>query len=151
MGRSTMPPPFASFTILEAIDVLSAEGSLAELPALVDGLALARSILEIISTMWEDGKVHKMALDHRLDKLASLRDTSRGGNVEPAVQIQGLRVFTRPPPPPSSSESHNNLKDGRRLLQGGEGGGGQCWQMGDALEMRFPSEMDCVYTSLATF
>lgn len=129
MGRSTMPPPFASFTILEAIDVLSAEGSIAELPALVDGLALARSILEIISTMWEDGKVHKMAMDHRLDKLAGLRDRDRGGDVGLSgvvVPIQGLRVFK------------------------GEGGV-WCWQMGDALETRFDREMDCVYMSLVTF
>ena len=140
MGRSTMPPPFASFTILEAIDVLSAEGAMGELPGLVDGLALARSILEIISTMWEDGKVHKMAMDHRLDKLAGLRDGSREGV---GGQIQGLRVFT----------GVVGVGGSGRFQGGGQqgGGGGQCWQMGDALETRFPRQMDCVYTSLATF
>lgn len=136
MGRSTMPPPFASFTILEAIDVLSAEGQICDLPGLVDGLALARSILEIISTMWEDGKVHKMAMDHRLDKLASLRDQSSGGgpgeNMSLAQsQIQGLQVFT------------TGHFDGSKIS-----GGTPCWQISDALETRFPREMDCVYTSL---
>ncbi|KAK4219250.1 hypothetical protein QBC37DRAFT_273346 [Rhypophila decipiens] len=136
MGRSTMPPPFASFTILEAIDVLSAEGPIRDLPALVDGLALARSILEIISTMWEDGKVHKMAMDHRLDKLASLRDrSSAGGPIDTSIPILGLRVFTA-----GSLEGNNRAE---KLPTGV-----QCWQISDALETRFPREMDCVYTSL---
>ncbi|KAK3325545.1 hypothetical protein B0H66DRAFT_599700 [Apodospora peruviana] len=153
-GRSSMPPPFTSFAILEAIDVLSAEGSVQDLHGLVDGLALARSVLEILGTVWEDAKVHKMAMDHRLDKLAGLRDRSNsglgslldaeatdscgggggGGGGPSSPMVHGIRVFT------------NGLeaKDAKLPI-------GQCWQMTDALETRFPREMDCVYTSLTTF
>lgn len=134
LGRSTMPPPFSSYAILEAVDVLSAEGALADLPQLVDGLALARSVLEILATTWEDAKVHKMAMDHRLDKLAALRDRggghADGGQAGPAQAVPGVRVF---------------LRDGQpdRGLPAAT-----CWQMSEALEVRFPKEMDCVYGSI---
>ncbi|KAK0719920.1 hypothetical protein B0H67DRAFT_170067 [Lasiosphaeris hirsuta] len=129
MGRISMPPPFTSFAILEAVDVLSAEGAVHELPRLIDGLALARSVLEILGTVWEDAKVHQMAMDHRLDRLASLRDCATPGlNTPGQPQIPGIRVFER------------------NASEGGEKESG--WQMADALEARFPREMDSVYMSL---
>ncbi|KAH8891312.1 hypothetical protein GQ53DRAFT_823929 [Thozetella sp. PMI_491] len=129
-----LPPPFTSFAILEAIDVLSAEGSISELPALVDSLALARSVLELLGTVWEDAKVHKMAMDHRLDKLATLRDhteTEASGSTTP---IPGLKVFV------------NTDDGGEKKLAAGP-----CWQIPDALETRFPLQMDSVYSSIASF
>lgn len=133
LGRSTMPPPFSSYAILEAADVLSAEGSLAELPALVDGLALARSIIEILSTAWEDAKAHRVALDHRLDVLAALRDRgSPADGAAPAI-IPGVRVFRR-------DEQADKALPATTF-----------WQMSEALEARFPKEMDCVYGSITPF
>ncbi|KAK0728174.1 hypothetical protein B0T26DRAFT_738620 [Lasiosphaeria miniovina] len=135
IGRSSMPPPFSSLAILEAMDVLSAEGAVGDLPGLVDGLAIARSVLEVLGTVWEDAKMHQVALDHRLDKLANLRDTSAGRGAV-GSSIKGIRLF-------------NNTED---LRAGTEKRlpAGPCWQMADALEGRFPREMDCVYTSLTT-
>ncbi|KAK3378258.1 hypothetical protein B0H63DRAFT_242315 [Podospora didyma] len=137
MGRSSMPPPFCSFAILEAIDVLSAEGALQELPELVDQLAVARSVLEILGTVWDTAKIHQMTLDHRLDGLASLRDRvpgpdTTGATTAGAPPISGLRLFA-------------NRCDGRGDMKLPAGA---CWQMTDAMEARFPREMDCIYTSL---
>ncbi|KAK1833274.1 fungal-specific transcription factor domain-containing protein [Podospora conica] len=85
MGRGSMPPPLTSFAILEAVDVLSAEGAVHDLPRLVDGLALAHSVVEVLGSVWEDAKVHRMAMDHRLDKLVTLRERE--------AAVPGLRVY----------------------------------------------------------
>jgi hypothetical protein len=134
IGRTTMPPPFTSHAILEAVDVLSAEGAISALPRLVDRLATARSVIEILSTVWDDATGHKAAMDHRLDKLANLRDLrlpadSSAGDA--AASVPGVRVFLNKEP-----------VEGKRLPVG------SCWQMAGALEGRFPKDMDTVYTSL---
>jgi hypothetical protein len=139
MGRSSMPPPFTSSAIIEAIDVLSAEGGVRDLGRLVDGLALAHSVLEVLGSIWEDAKVHRMAFDHRLDKLVSLREratsigedyaTGPGGFNSPP--IQGVRVYMH----------HDDGHSERKLPTGLR------WQIPDALETRFPLEMDCVYAA----
>jgi len=134
LGRSTMPPPFSSYAILEAADVLSAEGAIADLPGLVDGLALARSVIEILATAWEDAKVHKMALDHRLDRLAALRDRGPAVPADTAAVtvVPRVRVFRREEQPDKGLPA------------------AMCWQMSEALEARFPKEMDCVYGSITS-
>jgi hypothetical protein len=132
MGRSMMPPPFTSYAILEVVDVLSAEGPLSALPQLVDRLATARSVIEILATVWDDARGHRIALDHRLDKLANLRD--KGSHADAAIgnlSIPGMRVFV------------NQQEVKEKSLPAGT-----CWQMADALEGRFPKDMDTVYTSL---
>ncbi len=92
-GSTGLPPPFTSFAILEATDVLSSEGSISDLPVLVDSLALARSVLEVLSTVWEDAKVHRMAMDHRLDKLSTLRDRNDSELPTHHGSIPGIRLF----------------------------------------------------------
>ncbi|KAK0668905.1 fungal-specific transcription factor domain-containing protein [Cercophora samala] len=122
------PPPFISTGILEAIDVLSSSGYASELPGLIDKFAVARSVLEVLGTTWEDAKVHCMAMDHRLERLISLRDWM--GNLgrvgQEGVEIQGTRVF------------ESETKEGVMLR----------WQMPDGMEKRFPKEMDRVYSGL---
>lgn len=133
IGRSMMPPPFTSYAILEIIDVLSAEGPLSALPQLVDRLATARSVIEILATVWDDATGHKVAMDHRLDKLANLRDRGSAADASTAAStsIQGMRVFF----------NEEEGKDKSLPV-------GACWQMAGALEGRFPKDMDTVYTSL---
>lgn len=134
IGRSMMPPPFTSYAILEVVDVLSAEGPLSALPRLVDRLATARSVIEILATVWDDATGHKVAMDHRLDKLANLRDLGSAAEASSAAataSIHGLRVFV-----------NEEEAEEKRLPAGA------CWQMAGALEGRFPKDMDTVYTSL---
>ncbi|KAK4171152.1 fungal-specific transcription factor domain-containing protein [Triangularia setosa] len=119
------PPPFISTGILEAIDVLSSSGYASALPGLVDRFAVARSVLEVLGTTWEDAKAHCMAMDHRLERLIGLRGWM--GNLgrvgREGVEIQGTRVF--------ESETQEGV-----VLR---------WQMPDGMDKRFPKEMDCVY------
>lgn len=134
IGRSMMPPPFTGYAMLEVVDVLSAEGPLSALPHLVDQLATARSIIEVLATVWDDATGHRIALDDRLDKLANLRD--RGSPADAAVgswSMQGMLVFV----------NKEEVKE-KRLPAGA------CWQMTGALEGRFPRDMDTVYTSLTS-
>lgn len=140
MGRSSMPPPFTSIAIVETIDVLSADGSVGDLGRLVDGLALAHSVLEVLGSFWEDAKVHRMQMDHRLDKLVTLRDHTAGLAQEPAARpesldIQELRVYMH----------HDDGRSERKVPTGLR------WQMADPLETRFPVEMDCVYAVLKAY
>ena len=139
MGRSSMPPPFTSIAILEAIDVVSAEGAVRDLGRLVDGLALAHSVLEVLGSIWEDAKVHRMAMDHRLDRLVGLRDHVANSGEDAAVgvggfnspPIQGVRVYMH------HDDGHSETKHPTGLR----------WQIPEALETRFPLEMDCVYAA----
>lgn len=129
MGRSSMPPPFTSFAIVEAVDVLSAEGAVHDLPRLVDGLALAHSVVEVLGSIWEDAKVHRMAMDHRLDKLVTVRERVPG--LGEAGAIPGLRVY---------AHRDEGAAEGKMAT-------GWRWQMTEPLETRFPRDMDCVYTA----
>jgi hypothetical protein len=136
-GRVSTPPPFISFAILETIDVLSAEGTVDDLPHLVDGLALARSVLELLGTVWVEATVHQVAMDHRLDRLATLRDRNPSHDLDASgqtthPQVQGIRLF----------EYHHEGQADKKLRPG------RCWQMANPLEVRFPREMDCVYSTL---
>ncbi|KAK0739567.1 hypothetical protein B0T21DRAFT_285742 [Apiosordaria backusii] len=119
-------PPFIGCGILEALDVLSSSGYASELPGLVDKFAIARSVLEVLGTAWEDAKVQCMAMDHRLERLISLRDWM--GNLgrvgREGVEVQGTRVF--------ESETTEGL-----MLR---------WEMPDEMEKRFSKEMDRVYS-----
>ncbi|KAB5563337.1 fungal-specific transcription factor domain-containing protein [Coniochaeta sp. 2T2.1] len=147
MGRSTMPPPFTSYAILESVDVLSAEGALSTLPRLVDRLATARSVIEILATVWDDATGHKAAMDHRLDKLADLRDRCSAADADAAVvdgelsSIQGVRVFVG-----DGEEEVVKVANGEKTTTTMPAGAR--WQMVGALEGRFPKDMDTVYTSL---
>ncbi|KAK5662993.1 hypothetical protein OQA88_6407 [Cercophora sp. LCS_1] len=136
VGRTNMPPQLTSFAVLEAIDVLSADGDLRDLPRLVDALAVAHSVVEVLGTVWDDARVHQTAMDPRLDKLVRLRE--RGLSYEKVVQgaqiprIQGLRVYLH------GDDGSSGRNIGRSLR----------WQSPGALETRFPPEMDSVYSAL---
>ncbi|KAL2023950.1 hypothetical protein VTK56DRAFT_727 [Thermocarpiscus australiensis] len=128
---ASMPPPppplFTSLAVLEAADVLSAQGAVRELPGLIDRLALGRRVLEVLGTAWGDVRAHRVAVDDRLGKLQALRDrvsavvvgVASGDGEDGRVEIQGVQLYD----------------------QEGE----LCWRMADPLEGRFPREMDCVY------
>jgi hypothetical protein len=119
-GRSELPPPFTCYAILEAADIASAEGPMAELATLVDYLVLAKNVMEALGQAWEDARAHKFVVEQRVDRLIRLRE--RGPDA--AASSLDMLVFTN-----------------------GEGKG-PYWQILEPLETRFPREMDCVYPSL---
>ncbi|VBB76022.1 Putative protein of unknown function [Podospora comata] len=123
------PPPFISTGILEAMDVLSSTGCGSELPGLVDRFAVARSVLEVLGTSWEDAKVHCMVMDHRLERLIDLGDwMGKLGRVgREGIEVQGTRVF------------ESETEEGVVVMR---------WRMPDGMDRRFPKEMDLVYSGL---
>ncbi|KAK3955378.1 hypothetical protein QBC32DRAFT_311165 [Pseudoneurospora amorphoporcata] len=158
---TSMPPPFTSFAILEALDVLSAEGHIQDLPGLVDGLAIARSVLEILGMVWEDARAHKTILDHRLDRLVALRERTEGLDDALAVppvgrgrrsmseygfELGGIRVYVANSDD-GLDQPYQNERDGKQAAAAGSEGI-LSWQMGETLEARFPREMDCIYGGL---
>ncbi|UQC82556.1 fungal specific transcription factor [Colletotrichum lupini] len=82
------PPPFMSHVILEAADVLTAQGLLSDLPMLLDQLAVANAIVEAASMVWDEARIHRAALEHRHDALRLLQDLQPGAT--PSV---GAAVF----------------------------------------------------------
>jgi len=137
MGRISIPPPFTAVAIMETTDVLTAEGGVQDLAGLVDGLALAHSVLDVLGSVWDDAKVHQMAMNHRIDMLVTLRDRTRastppGGS--DLVSIPGMRVYMYR----DAGQSKRKLPTGLR------------WQIPEALECRFPQDMDIVYRALTT-
>ncbi|WYZ38748.1 hypothetical protein EsH8_III_000662 [Colletotrichum jinshuiense] len=118
------PPPFMSYVILEAADVLTAEGSISEASVLLDRLAVASAVVEAASTVWEEARAHRAALEHRLDALRLLRDRQPGD-----APVAGGKVYN----------NEDDGKDGKLPL-------GKCWQMEDPMDTTFPRILDIVYT-----
>ncbi|KAK1730254.1 fungal-specific transcription factor [Colletotrichum acutatum] len=110
------PPPFMSHAILEAADVLTAEGLLSELPVLLEQLAVASAIVEAASMVWNEARVHWAALEHRQDILRILRDLQPG-----AASAIGGRVLA------------NENED-------------KCWQMKGPMDTTYWPIVDIVYT-----
>ncbi|KAF5504268.1 putative transcriptional regulatory protein [Colletotrichum fructicola] len=116
------PPPFMSYVILEATDVLTAEGSLAEVSVLLDRLAVAGAIVDAAGMVWEEARAHQSAMEQRLDALRALRDRQPSD-----APLAGSRVF-----------DHDESKDSKLPA-------GRCWQMDDPMDTIFPRRMDLVY------
>ncbi|KAF4849127.1 putative transcriptional regulatory protein [Colletotrichum siamense] len=116
------PPPFMSYVILEATDVLTAEGSLADVSLLLDRLAVARAIVDAAGMVWEEARAHQSAMEQRLDALRALRDRQPSD-----APLAGSRVF-----------DHDESKDSKLPA-------GRCWQMDDPMGTTFPRRMDLVY------
>ncbi|KAJ0295397.1 hypothetical protein COL516b_012631 [Colletotrichum fioriniae] len=110
------PPPFMSHAVLEAADVLTAEGSLSELPVLLDQLAIASAIVESASMVWDEARIHWAALEHRQEALRLLRDVQPG-----ASSPVGGKVLVNE-------------------------NGGKCWQMEDPMATTYWPTVDIVYT-----
>ncbi|KAK1992688.1 fungal-specific transcription factor domain-containing protein [Colletotrichum falcatum] len=118
------PPPFMSYVILEAADVLTAEGSFSEISVLLDRLAIASAVVDAASTVWEEARAHRAALEHRQNASKLLRD-SRPGD----VSLAGGKVFL------NADEKEDSKLPLRR-----------CWQMEEPMDATFGKFMDIVYT-----
>ncbi|KAK1761033.1 hypothetical protein QBC47DRAFT_20204 [Echria macrotheca] len=132
------PPPFTSLALLEATDVLSAEGGIGDLERLVAALAPARALLTLMGRggAWRDTAAQQMAMERRLDMLRGVPEhvaACGGPDTVGEFHRPWIRVF--------------RYRDERGQNERGVAPGWR-WQMLDALETRFSREMDCVYTAL---
>ncbi|OHW91078.1 fungal specific transcription factor [Colletotrichum incanum] len=117
------PPPFMSYVILEAADVLTAEGAISEVSVLLDRLAVASAVVDAASTVWEEARAHRVALEHRQDALRLLRDSQPGD-----APLVGGKVFIN-----TDKEKESKLPLGN------------CWQMEEPMDTTFGKFMDIVY------
>jgi hypothetical protein len=122
------PPPLVTTAILEVVDVLSAEGHISELPALINGLSLSKAIVDVTTTVWDDAKQQKLAMEVRLDKLDQLRTTA----LDTSTNVLGCRVFT-------IKEEDTERRLPAELL----------WQISDPIDSTFPKSLDVVYANVA--
>ena len=155
--RSSSMPPFTSAAVFEAADVLTAGGGVRELGALVDRLAVARSVLEVLGATWGDARAHLAAVDQRLDGLVALRDRV-GGAASASASAAAAVAVAAAAGGGAGGGGGGSVGMGGLLrvyaAPGGGGGGGAaekgregslCWRIVEPLETRFPREMDCVY------
>ncbi|TIC98881.1 putative transcriptional regulatory protein [Colletotrichum higginsianum] len=119
------PPPFMSHVILEAADVVTAEGALSEVSVLLDRLAVAGAVIDAASTVWEEARAHRAALEHRRDAIRILQGSQPGD-----APSTGGKVFI----------NDDEEKDIRRLPLG------KCWQMEEPMDTMFGRFADIVYT-----
>ncbi|KAJ0168149.1 putative transcriptional regulatory protein [Colletotrichum tanaceti] len=119
------PPSFMSHVILEAADVVTAEGALSEASVLLDRLAGASAVVDAASTVWEEARAHRAALEHRRDAIRILLDSQPGH-----APSAGGKVFI----------NEDEGKNSRRLPLG------LCWQMEEPMDTMFGKFADIVYT-----
>ncbi|KAK2059546.1 fungal-specific transcription factor domain-containing protein [Colletotrichum caudatum] len=118
------PSPFMSYVIMEAVDVLTAEGSFSEVSVLLDRLAIASAVVDAVSTVWEEARAHLVTLEHRQDALRLLRDSQPGD-----VSLTGGNVFL----------NMDEKEDSKLPL-------GSCWRIEEPMDATFGKFMDIVYT-----
>ncbi|TPX09635.1 uncharacterized protein E0L32_009108 [Thyridium curvatum] len=139
-GSNTTPaPPFAAAALLEAADVCSAEGAMADLPQLLDSLVPAQAGADAVAGVWGgEAGVFAAALRERADRLARALEQ----HLEPGFA--------------SAPGAGPGAVHGVRVYQEKDGGGrgvapGWRWQVLEPIEGRFPREMDCVYTGVGPY
>ena len=126
LGEPSRQHPFTSTALVEAVDVLSAEGALSGLPALLAEMRAARSGVAGLGSVWAEAQVHGLALDRRLEVLGRVVEKGPAAD-DPG---EGVRVWRQ--------GSHHGGVDGTE--------DGLCWRLVAPLEKRFPRDMDCIYS-----
>jgi len=123
--------PFTISALLEAADVLTAEGACADLDRLCQDLRMAWTAATAVGASWAEAQAHGLALDRRLCQMERVQDRFRDGRASPGT-ASDPRVFMR---------DYDAAAADSRLPAG------YCWQMADPVEARFPRDMDTVYNS----
>ncbi|KAJ2901656.1 hypothetical protein MKZ38_001569 [Zalerion maritima] len=125
--RPDMPLPLlASYALLESTDVLAAEGLVDEIPTLLEQMSLAREVQVLLANSWEEAAIQTRVTYQRIMALRRVLDHARLP-LPSTPNIDGCRLYVAPT---ASAEKE-----------------GLCWQIPDPLELRFPPQMDVVYSS----
>ncbi|KAJ3495849.1 hypothetical protein NLG97_g3093 [Lecanicillium saksenae] len=112
----TMLPRVTAMAAVEAVDTLTANGTMSSLLEQINNTREALTAIDSLSNMWEDVTATRMAIHKRLDELFYIRE-------------QGPR--------PTS------IARGYRAV---ESGSGFRWQICEPIDALLPKEMDIVYT-----
>ena len=137
-GMTTLAPTVCS-AVLEAVDVLSAEGSMAQLPKITELSASARPVIVAMTAVWDEirGR-HLTMMDSRLNKLRRIQE--RGS--EAASPRSGCRVFSRKTEAKAETETKTEGEPGAKQEHE------LCWQLSESMDNPMPMNMDLVYTNL---
>lgn len=113
----TMLPRVTGMAAVEAVDTLTAHGTMTGLSEQISSTRAALTAVERLSHMWEDAAGSKMAIHKRLDELVYIQEHGP----RPASLARGYRVM--------------------------ETNSGSRWQISEPIDALLPKEMDIVYTA----
>jgi hypothetical protein len=127
LGSNALPSPFTISVLTEVVDVLTAEGVVAEIPALLEKLGAAATVLDMLGSAWEDAKTQRLIVNRRMATLRAVHErTETGGSAVPGVRIL------------AADQDDNDNKEEKQPV-------GTRWEMLEPLEARLPRKMDRVY------
>lgn len=135
---TALPPAFCSLAILEAMDVLCAEGAAAELPGLIADLGVAERVMALLGTVWGGARFQRTMIENRIAKLGEIREHAEAGaGDELAGSMSGCCVFVVP------VDSDGGGADNSAGLAPGT-----YWQVSESLDRRFKRDLDLVFGCL---
>jgi len=129
--------PFTSTALVEAVDVLGAEGAVAELPALLAEMRAARSGIAALGTVWTEAQVQGMALDRRLEMLGRVAEMGLAAH-DPGEGVLVWEAASREKG--DANGGANGSTTSPRLPPR------LYWRLAVPMERRFPRDMDRVYS-----
>jgi hypothetical protein len=118
------PPPVVAVAAAEALDVLTATGSLSRINDTIETLRVARTVVDSVSNVWQEARKMGGSIGDRLDTLTRIRDQGS----QPSSPVDGYRVVL------DSSE----FRDEKELR----------WEMADPFEKLYSKDIDVIYFSL---
>lgn len=113
----TMLPRLTAMVAVEAVDALTANGTMSSLANHISRTTDALATVGRLSALWEDAVGYKLAVQKRLDELLCIREQG----TRPTSPIRGYRVLQ------TSNGSH--------------------WQICEPIDALLPKEMDIIYTT----
>ncbi|KAK8002793.1 alcohol dehydrogenase [Apiospora arundinis] len=112
---------FAVQAAIEAIDIMTAKGSMTSLPGSIQEITASKELCDAVSSKWANTKVQKEQLDERMEKLTLLHERGAAALDE---EVPGCEVYRKP-----------GTHDGNNVM----------YRMTEALETRFPASLDAIY------
>ncbi|OAR01308.1 hypothetical protein LLEC1_03945 [Akanthomyces lecanii] len=112
-----MLPRVTAMAAVEAVDALTATGTMSSLSNQISRTKDASTVVERLSNMWEDAIGSRMAIQKRLDELLYIREQGP----KPSSPIRGYRILK------ASSDTR--------------------WQICEPIDALLPKEMDILYTT----
>ena len=116
------PPQMTAVAAVEAVDTITASGTVRSLSEQIDLIRTARPAIDKLANVWEDAIAARTVIDRRLNQLIRIRE--RGSRA--TSPVDGYHVLVSP-------------DDGKSTL----------WQISEPIDRQLPKEMDVVYAAVA--
>lgn len=118
------PPPVVAVAATEALDVLTATGSVSRISDTIENVRVGKSVVDSVAHIWGEAKKMQEGLRQRLEILNRIRDQGS----RPASPVDSYRVVLE-------SSGYREEKELR-------------WQIADPLEKLYSRDIDVIYFSL---